>query len=193
MGVGFSIRIGGVIMTELEKSKIRSLYNRINSNVNYAKKLGLEQTNYHVEFQQMAIRFGVKFTKSGNISKESGLTIAQLKSLEKLSKISSKFAKKYGSTKKTKVIKVQKFLNTKIQYIYEKIKNADNEEEFQLSQKFDAMLEDGLRAYDYDEIYNMLNKLDAFNTSYEYNPFLDKYPSRGERRKMKFDSKKKKR
>lgn len=180
-------------MTELEKSKIRSLYNRINSNVNYAKKLGLEQTNYHVEFQQMEIRFGVKFTKSGNISKESGLTIAQLKSLEKLSKISSKFAKKYGSTKKTKVIKVQKFLNTKIQYIYEKIKNADNEEEFKLSQKFDAMLEDGLRAYDYDEIYNILNKLDAFNTSYEYNPFLNKYPSRGERRKMKFDYKKKKR
>lgn len=178
-------------MTNLEKAKIQSMYNRINSNVKNAIKLGLSQTDYHVEFQQKAVRFGAKFTKSGNISKKSDLTIKQLESLEKSSKIASKFVKRYGSTKETKIIEVQKFLNTGVEYIYEKIKNAETEMEFNLAQKFDAMLEDGLKKYDYYEIHAILDKLDAFNTTYEYNPFLDKYPSRSERKKMKFKDKKK--
>lgn len=179
-------------MTNLEKAKIRSMYSRINSNVKNAIKLGLSQTDFHLEFQQKAVRFGAKFTKKGNISIKSDLSIEQLKSLEKSSKIASRFVEKYGSTKETKIINVQKFLNTGIEYIYEKIKNAETEKEFKLAQKFDAMLEDGLSKYDYYDIHAILDKLDAFNTNYEYNPFLDKYPSRSERKKMKFNPKKKK-
>ena len=52
------------------------------------------------------------------------------------------------------------------------------------------MLEDGVTKYDYDGIYGALNKLGAFNTDDEYNPFLDKYPSREERKNMSFKGKK---
>ena len=36
-------------------------------------------------------------------------------------------------------------------------KVAETEEEFDLAQKFDQMLEDGLTKYDYDEIWGILN------------------------------------
>ena len=39
-------------------------------------------------------------------------------------------------------------------------------------------------------LYGVLNKLSAFDTDYEYNPFLDKYPSREERKNMTFKGKK---
>ena len=176
--------------TNLEKSRYNSSINRINANLSNAIKLGLEHTDYHKEFQTRLLRYsGVKLTNTGKISKKSNLTPAQLKELERTSKIASRFQKKYGTDVK-KVIDVQKFLNTSVEFIYEKIKNTENEEEFKLAQKFDAMLEDGLTRYEYNEIHSILNKLDAFDTDYQYNPFLDKYPSREERKKMTFKSKK---
>lgn len=177
--------------TNLEKSKFNSAIDRINSNIDYALKQGLEFTDYHQEFQTRLLRYrGVKLTKSGKISKKSNITPAQLKELERTSKVAGRFKKKYGTSAK-KVIDVQKFLNTSIEFIYEKIKNAETEEEFDLAQKFDQMLEDGLTKYDYNEIWGILNNLNAFDTDYEYNPFLDKYPSREERKKkMTFKGKK---
>lgn len=180
--------------SNLEKSRFNSSIDRINSNVDYAIKQGLEFTNYHQDFQTRLLRYGgVKLTKSGKISKKSNLTQAQLKELERTSKIAGRFHKKHGSSAKH-IIDVQKFLNTMLEYIYEKIKNAETEEEFKLAQKFDQMLEDGLTKYGYDEIWSILNKLDAFTTDWEYNPFLDEYPSREERKKMTFkgDGKKEK-
>ena len=154
---------------------------------NKALKKGLEFTDYHQDFQNKAVRYGVVLTPTGKISKKSNLTPAQLKELERTSKVAGRFQKKYGSSENAKkVINVQKFLNTSVEFIYEKIKNAETEEEFELAQKFDSMLEDGLTKYDYDEIYGVLNKLGAFDTDYEYNPFLDKYPSREERKNMTF-------
>lgn len=175
--------------TNLEKSKFNSSIDRINSNINYALKQGLEFTDYHKEFQTRLLSYsGVKLTKSGKLSKKSILTPAQLKELERTSKVTGRFRKKYGSSAK-KVIDIQKFLNTSIEFIYEKIKNAETDEEFNLAQKFDRMLEDGLTKYDYDEIWGILNNLNAFDTDYEYNPFLDRYPSRSERKKMLFKGK----
>lgn len=177
--------------TKLEKSRYNSAIDRINSNIDYAIKKGLEFTDYHQDFQNKMVRYGAVLTPTGKISKKSNLTQAQLKELERTSKVAGRFQKKYGSTKNAKkVIKVQKFLNTSVEFIYEKIKNAETEEEFKLAQKFDKMLEDGLTKYDYDEIYGALNNLGAFNTDYEYNPFMDKYPSREERKKMTFKEKK---
>ena len=177
--------------TKLEKSRYNSAIDRINSNIDYAIKKGLEFTDYHQDFQNKAVKYGVVLTPTGKISKKSNLTPAQLKELERTSKVAGRFQKKYGSTENAKkVINVQKFLNTSVEYIYEKIKNAETEEEFKLAQKFDSMLEDGLTKYDYDEIYGVLNKLGAFDTDYEYNPFLDKYPSREERKNMVFKGKK---
>lgn len=176
--------------TNLEKSKFNSAIDRINSNIDYSLKQGLEFTDYHQEFQTRLLRYrGVKLTKSGKISKKSNLTTAQLKELERTSKVSSRFQKKYGSSSK-KVVDVQKFLNTAVEFIYDKIKNAETEEEFNLAQKFDKMLEIGLNNYDYDDIWSILNKLGSFDTDYQYNPFLDKYPSREERKKMTFKGKK---
>ena len=176
--------------TKLEKSRYNSAIDRINSNIDYALKKGLEFTDYHQDFQNKAVRYGVVLTPTGKISKKSNLTPAQLKELERTSKVAGRFQKKYGSSENVKkVINVQKFLNTSVEFIYEKIKNAETEEEFVLAQKFDKMLEDGLTKYDYDEIYGVLNNLGAFNTDYEYNPFLDKYPSREERKKMTFKGK----
>ena len=177
--------------TNLEKSRYNSAIDRINSNIDYATKKGLAFIDYHQEFQKKMIRYGAVLTSTGKISKKSNFTPAQLKELERVSKVVSRFQKKYGSFENAKkVINVQKFLNTSVEYIYEKIKNAETEEEFKLAQKFDRMLEDGLTKYDYDEIYGVLNKLGAFDTDYEYNPFLDKYPSREERKKMSFKVKK---
>lgn len=177
--------------SNLEKSKFNSAIDRINSNIDYAIKHGLEFTDYHREFQNRLLRYGgVKLTKSGKLSKKSNLTPAQLKELERTSKVAGRFHKKYGSSAKH-VADVQKFLNTKTEYIYEKIKNAETEEEFDLAQKFDQMLEDGLTKYGYDEIWSILDKLDAFTTDWEFNPFLDKYPSREERKKMTFKGDKK--
>ena len=177
--------------TKLEKSRYNSAIDRINSNINYALKKDLEFTDYHQDFQNKMVMYGVKLTPTGKISKKSNLTPAQLKELERTSKVAGRFQKKYGSAENAKkVIKVQKFLNTSVEYIYEKIKNAETEEEFELAKKFDRMLEDGLTRYDYDEIYSVLNKLSAFDIDYEYNPFLDKYPSREERKKMSFKGKK---
>ena len=177
--------------TNLEKAKFNSAIDRINSNIDYALKKGLEFTDYHQEFQNKMIKYGVVLTPSGKISKKSNFTPAQLKELERTSKIVSRFQKKYGSTENAKkAINVQKFLNTSVEYIYEKIKNAETEEEFELAQKFDSMLEDGLTKYDYDEIYGVLNKLGAFDTDYEYNPFFDRYPSREGRKNMTFKGKK---
>lgn len=174
--------------TNLEKARYNSSIDRINTNLSNAIKLGLEQTDFHKQFQEKMIRYGVKLTPSGKISKKSNLTQAQLSELERTSKITSRFQKKYGTGAK-KVVDVQKFLNTAVEFIYEKIKNAENEEEFKLAQKFDKMLEDGLSNYDYDEIHSILNKLGAFDVDYEYNPFLDKYLSRSERKKMKYKGK----
>lgn len=175
--------------TNLEKSKFNSSIDRINSNINYALKQGLEFTDYHKEFQTRLLRYsGVKLTKSGKLSKKSTLTTSQLKELERTSKVTGRFHKKYGSSAK-KVIDIQKFLNTSIEFIYEKIKNAETDEEFNLAQKFDRMLEDGLTKYDYDEMWSILNNLNAFDTDYKYNPFLDRYPSRSERKKMLFKGK----
>lgn len=175
--------------TNLEKSKFNSAIDRINSNINYALKQGLEFIDYYQEFQMRLLRYnGVKLTKSGKISKKSNLTQSQLKELERTSKVAGRFQKKYGTGAK-KVVDVQKFLNTTVEFIYEKIKNAENEEEFKLAQKFDKMLEDGLTNYDYDEIHSILNKLSAFDTDYKYNPFLDRYPSRSERKKMSYHKK----
>ena len=172
--------------TALEKSKFNSSIDRINRNIDYAIKQGLEFTDYHQEFQTRLLRYGgVKLTKSGKISKKSNLTPAQLKELERTSKVAGRFKKKYGTAAK-KVVDVQRFLNTSVEFIYEKIKNAETEEEFNLAQKFDQMLEDGLKNYDYDEIWDILNKLGAFESDWNFNPFLDKYPSREERKKMKF-------
>lgn len=177
--------------TKLEKSRYNSTIDRINSNIGYAIKKGLEFIDYHKDFQNKMIRYGAVLTPSGKISKKSNFTTAQLKELERTSKIAGRFQKKYGSSENAKkVINVQKFLNTSVEYIYEKIKNSETEEEFDLAKKFDKMLEDGLTKYDYDEIYGVLNKLGAFDTDYEYNPFLDKYPSREERKKMSFKGKK---
>lgn len=177
--------------TKLEKSRYNSAIDRINSNIDYAIKKDLEFTDYHQDFQNKMVRYGVVLTPTGKISKKSNLTPAQLKELERTSKVAGRFQKKYGSSENAKkVIKVQKFLNTSVEYIYEKIKNAETEEEFKLAQKFDKMLEDGLTKYDYDEIYGVLNNLGAFDTDYEYNPFLDKYPSREERKNMTFKGKK---
>ena len=128
----------------------------------------------------------MRFTESGVVSKKSKLTIKQLEVLEDLSKISSKFVSEYGSTKKKKVVEVQRFLNTKIEYIYEKIMNPENKEEFDLAKKFDKMLETGLKSYEYDDIWKVLNELNAFNTDYEYNPFLNKYPSKSERKEISY-------
>lgn len=176
--------------TILEKSKFNSSIDRINSNIDYALKQGLEFTDYHQEFQTRLLRYrGVKLTKSGKISKKSNLTPAQLKELERTSKVAGRFRKKYGSSIK-KVVDVQRFLNTAVEFIYEKIKNAETEEEFDLAKKFDKMLETGLTNYDYDDIWNILNKLGSFDTNYQYNPFLDRYPSREERKKMTFKGKK---
>ena len=173
--------------TKLEKSRYNSAIDRINSNIDYALKKGLEFTDYHQDFQNKAVRYGVVLTPTGKISKKSNLTSAQLKELERSSKVAGRFQKKYGSSENAKkVINVQKFLNTSVEYIYEKIKNAETEEEFDLAQKFDKMLEGGLTKYDYDEIYGVLNNLGAFDTDYEYNPFLDRYPSREERKKITF-------
>lgn len=174
--------------TNLEKARYNSSINRINTNLSNAIKLGLEQTDYHRDFQERIIRYGVKLTPSGKISKKSNLSQAQLKELERTSKIVSRFQKKYGTDAKN-VVDVQRFLNTSVEFIYEKIKNAENEEEFELAQKFDVMLEDGLTNYDYDEIHSILNKLGAFDTDYQYNPFLDKYPSRSERKKLQYHKK----
>ena len=172
--------------TNLEKAKFNSAIDRINSNINYALKQGLEFTDYHKEFQTRLLRYnGVKLTKSGKLSKKSNLTPSQLKELERTSKVAGRFHKKYGSSAK-KVVDVQKFLNTSVEFIYEKIKNAETQEEFKLAQKFDKMLENGLTNYDYDDIWSILNKLGSFDTDYEYNPFLDRYPSREERKKMAF-------
>lgn len=176
--------------TNLEKSKFNSSINRINSNIDYALKQGLEFTDFHQEFQIHILRYsGVKLTKSGKISKKSNITPAQLKELERISKVAGRFQKKYGSSAK-KVVDVQRFLNTAVEFIYEKIKNAETEEEFDLAKKFDKMLETGLTNYDYDDIWNILNKLGSFDTNYQYNPFLDRYPSREERKKMSFKGKK---
>lgn len=176
--------------TNLEKSKFNSSIDRINSNIDYALKQGLKFTDYHQEFQTRLVRYnGVKLTKSGKISKKSNLTLAQLKELERTSKVAGRFQKKYGSSAK-KVVDVQRFLNTAVEFIYEKIKNAETEEEFDLAKKFDKMLETGLNNYDYDDIWNILNKLGSFDTTYQYNPFLDRYPSREERKKMTFKGKK---
>ena len=178
-------------MTKLEKARYNSAIDRINSNIDYAIKKGLEFTDFHQDFQNKMVRYGAVLTPTGKISKKSNLTPAQHKELERTSKVVGRFQKKYGSSENAKkVINVQKFLNTSVEYIYEKIKNAETEEEFKLAQKFDKMLEDGLTRYDYYEIYSVLNKLDAFNTDYEYNPFLDKYPSREERKNMSFKGKK---
>lgn len=175
--------------TNLEKARYNSSIDRINTNLSYAIKLGLENTDYHKEFQTRLLRYsGVKLTSTGKISKKSNITPAQLKELERTSKIASRFRKKYGTGAK-KVVDVQRFLNTSVEFIYEKIKNAENEEEFKLAQKFDAMLEDGLTRYEYDEIHSILNKLGAFDTDYQYNPFLDKYPSRSERKKLQYHKK----
>ena len=175
--------------SNLEKVKFNSSIDRINSNIDYAVKQGLEFTNYHQEFQQNMLKYGgIKLTKSGKISKKSNLTQAQLKELERTSKIASRFRKKYGADIK-KVVEVQQFLNTAIEFIYEKIKNAETEEEFKLAKKFDQMLEDGLNNYEYSEIWEILNKLDAFNSNWNFNPFMDKYPSRSERKKMKYKGK----
>ena len=173
----------------LTKAKINSAINRINSNIKYALKLDLENTDIHLRFQETAIKYGVRFTESGVVSKKSKLTIKQLEVLEDLSKISSKFASEYGSTKKKKVVEVQRFLNTKVEFIYEKIMNPENEEEFRLAKKFDKMLETGLQTYEYDDIWKVLNELNAFKTDYQYNPFLDRYPSRSERKGMKYGQK----
>lgn len=170
----------------LSVARVGSAINRINSNIRYAIKQGLENTDLHLRFQDTAIRYGVHFTESGFISKKSKLSMKQLESLEELSKISSKFASEYGSTKKKKVAEVQRFLNTKVEFIYEKILNPENEDEFRLAKKFDKMLETGLKAYEYDDIWKVLNELNAFKTDYEYNPFLSRYPSRSERKGMKY-------
>lgn len=80
--------------TNLEKSKFNSAIDRINSNIDYSLKIGLEQSNYHVEFQQRILRYGgVKLTPSGKLSKKSNLTPAQLKELERTSKIAGRFQK----------------------------------------------------------------------------------------------------
>ena len=172
--------------TNLEKAKFNSAIDRINNNIDYALKQGLEFTDYHKEFQTRLLRYsGVKLTKSGKLSKKSNVTQAQMKELERTSKVASRFHKKYGSSA-NKVVAVQKFLNTSVEFIYEKIKNAETEEDFKLAQKFDKMLENGLTNYDYDDIWSILNKLGSFDTDYEYNPFLDRYPSREERKKMTF-------
>ena len=177
--------------TKLEKSRHNSAIDRINSNIDYALKKGLEFTDYHQEFQNEMVRYGVVLTPTGKISKKSNLTPTQLKELERTSKVAGRFQKKYGSSENSKkIINVQKFLNTSVEFIYEKIKNAETEEEFKLAKKFDKMLEDGLTKYDYDERYGVLNNLGAFNADYEYNPFLDKYPSREERKRMTFKGKK---
>ena len=176
----------GKSISNLAKAKTSSAINRINSNLKYAIKQDLENTDLHLKFQETAIKYGVRFTESGYISKKSNLSLKQLEVLENYSKISSKFAEKYGSTKKQKVKDVQKFLNTKIEYIYEKIMNPENEDEFKIAKSFDKMLEGGLRAYEYNDIWKVLNNLGAFDTDYEYNPFLDKYPSRSERKGIKY-------
>lgn len=174
--------------TNLEKARYNASIDRINNNLSYSIKLGLEHTDYHRIFQERMISYSVKLTPSGKISKKSNLTQSQLSELERTSKIASRFQKKYGTGAK-KVVDVQRFLNTSIEFIYEKIKNAENEEEFKLAQKFDAMLEDGLNRYEYDEIHSILNKLGAFETDYQYNPFLDKYPSRAERKNLQYHKK----
>lgn len=173
----------------LSIAKVGSAINRINSNIRYALKQGLVNTDLHLRFQDTAIKYGVHFTESGYISKKSKLSPKQLEILEEQSKISSKFASEYGSTKERKVAEVQQFLNTKVEYIYEKIMNPENEEEFKLAKSFDKMLETGLNNYEYDKIWKVLNDLDAFKTDYEYNPFLDKYPSRSERKGIKYGQK----
>lgn len=176
----------GKSISNLAKAKASSAINRINSNLKYAAKQGLENTDFHLQFQETAIKYGVHFTESGYISKKSKLSPKQLEILEERSRIASKFASEYGSTKERKVAEVQQFLNTKVEYIYEKIMNPENEEEFKLAKSFDKMLETGLNNYEYGKIWKVLNDLNAFNTDYEYNPFLDKYPSRSERKGIKY-------
>ena len=96
--------------TKLEKSRYNSAIDRINSNIDYALKKGLEFTDYHQDFQNKMVRYGVVLTPTGKISKKSNLTPAQLKELERTSKVASRFQKKYGSTENAKkVINVQKF------------------------------------------------------------------------------------
>ena len=132
-----------------------------------------------MSFQEKIINYAVAQYKAfdKNVIKKIDPTVCE---------VFEQFAEKYGSTKKQKVKDVQKFLNTKIEYIYEKIINPENEKEFKIAKSFDKMLEGGLRAYEYNDIWKVLNDLDAFNTDYEYNPFLDKYPSRSERKGMKY-------
>lgn len=70
-------RIGGrrvEFNTNLEKSKFNSAIDRINSNIDYALKQGLEFTDYHQEFQTRLLRYsGVKLTKSGKYPKNQTL------------------------------------------------------------------------------------------------------------------------
>ena len=81
--------------TKLEKSRYNSAIDRINSNIDYALKKGLEFTDYHQDFQNKAVRYGVVLTPTGKISKKSNLTPAQLKELERTSKVAGRKQKKF--------------------------------------------------------------------------------------------------
>ena len=62
--------------TKLEKSRYNSAIDRINSNIDYALKKGLEFTDYHQDFQNKMVRYGVVLTPTGKISKKSNHTPA---------------------------------------------------------------------------------------------------------------------
>lgn len=150
-----------MIIAEAERK--RSIVNRLNYKLETYRKENAIGVNPYERLTQGLNRFGLGYTKTGNISKK-GLKGISLESLQKLEEKSKTFDQYFGERYETKEqirksVEIEKYLNENKRYIYGAALQNMNEAEYLLENMYSTGKGKGLRNQALDEVYEAITKI----------------------------------
>lgn len=147
----------------LERQLKRSIVNRLNYKLETYRKNDAIGVNPYEALTQKLNRFGLGYTKTGNISMK-GLKGVSLSSLQKLEETTKTFAQYFGGRYENKEqirksVEIEKYLNENKRYIYGAALQNMNEAEYLLENMYSTGKGKGLRNQALDEVYDAITKI----------------------------------
>lgn len=150
-------------MNKLIEQRKRSIVNRLNYKMETYRKQNAIGVNPYEALTQGIDRLGLRYTKTGNISKK-GLKNVSLESLQKLEERTKTFNKYFGDRyddKKqvNKAVEIEKYLNENKRYIYGAALQNMNEAEYLLENMYSTGKGKGLRNQALDDVYEAIKAI----------------------------------
>lgn len=150
-------------MNNLTEQRKRSIVNRLNYKIETYRKENAIGVNSYETLTQGIDRFGLGYTKTGNISMK-GLKGVSLESLQKLEERTKTFNQYFGERYETKEqikksIEIEKYLNENKRYIYGAALQNMNEAEYLLENMYSTGKGKGLRNQALNDVYDAIKSI----------------------------------